>query len=195
MLIMHGVKLTPGEDSINNSVYYFMMQGCVQVGRAMNLPPTAVLSGYIILGSSVLSPAVVKVPSTDWIEPVLIWLTIAMPTGSGKSTLFRHLYSILQEMRSINELSDRDPSWTFDDASFEKMGALMKENSGRLLGFYDEMSAFLTQINLYRGRGLSDSHEMALFLQLYNGHPWRRDTSQFVCLLVFNNHCIIIVCV
>ena len=50
MLIMHGVKLTPGEDSINNSVYYFMMQGCVKVGRAMNLPPTAVLSGYIILG-------------------------------------------------------------------------------------------------------------------------------------------------
>ena len=43
MLIMHGAKLTPGEDSINNTVYYFMMQGCVQVRRAMNLPPTAVL--------------------------------------------------------------------------------------------------------------------------------------------------------
>ena len=71
-----------------------------------------------------------------------------------------------------NELSDRDPSWTFDDASFEKMGVLMK------------MSAFLTQINLYCGRGLSDSHEMALFLQLYNGHPWRRDTSQCVCLII-----------
>ncbi len=57
------------------------------------------------------------------------------------------------------------------------MGALMNDNSARLLGFYDELSAFLSQINLYRGRGLSDSHELALFLQLYNGHPWRRDTG------------------
>jgi hypothetical protein len=47
-----------------------------------------------------------------------------------------------------------------DDASFEKMGALMQENSSRLLGFYDELSAFLTQINLYRGRNISDSHEL-----------------------------------
>ena len=95
----------------------------------MNLPPTAVLSGYIILGSSVLSPAVIKVPSTDWIEPALVWLTVAMPTGSGKSTLFRHLYSILQDVRSMCDLSDRDPSWTFDDASFEKNGCL---NEGKL---------------------------------------------------------------
>lgn len=75
-------------------------------------------------------------------------------------------------------VNDDDPSWTFDDASFEKMGALMSENSSRLLGFYDELSAFLTQINLYRGRGLSDSHELSLFLQLYNGHPWRHDTGE-----------------
>ena len=46
----------------------------------------------------------------------------------------------------------------FDDTSFEKMGALMSENSGRLLALYDELSAFLAQINLYRGRGLSDCH-------------------------------------
>ncbi len=72
---------------------------------------------------------------------------------------------------------EEDPSWVFDDGSFEKMGALMHSNSARLLGFYDEMSAFLSQINLYRGKGLSDSHELALFLQLYNGHPWRRDSG------------------
>ena len=101
-----------------------------------------------------------------------------MPTGSGKSTLFRHLYSLLQEIRVTCGVTDEEPAWVFDDATFEKMGALMSENSCRLLGFYDEMSAFLTQINLYRGRGLSDSHELSLFLQLYNAHPWRRDTGQ-----------------
>lgn len=54
----------------------------------------------------------------------------------------------------------------------------MSNNSGRLLGLYDELSAFLAQINLYHGRGLSDSHELAIFLQLYNGHQWRRDTGK-----------------
>ena len=89
----------------------------------MNLPPTAVLCGYIVLGRFVLSPSVVNVPGTDWTEPVLVWLTVSMPTGSGKSTLFRHLYSLIQETRSACGVSDDDPSWVFDDATFEKMGA------------------------------------------------------------------------
>ena len=119
------------------------------MGKALNLSPTAVLGGYLILGSFVLSPASVRVPHTDWEEPVLLWLTVSMPTGSGKSTLFRHLYDLLQRTRTLAGITNDDPSWIMDDATFEKMGALMKENSSRLLGFYDELSAFLTQINLY----------------------------------------------
>ena len=42
----------------------------------------------------------------------------------------------------------------------------MAENGGRLLGLYDEMSAFLTKIKLYSSRGLTDSHELAMFLEL-----------------------------
>lgn len=137
-----------------------------------------ILGGYLILGSYVLSPACVKVPSTNWEEPILLnWLTITMPTGSGKSTLFRHLCDILKDIRRLAGVVHTDPTWNMDDATFEKMGALMQENSSRLLGIYDELSAFLTQINLYRGRSLSDSHELALFLQLFNGHSWRRDTG------------------
>lgn len=105
-----------------------------------------------MLGGYVLSPSVVQVPGTDWTEPVLVWLSIAMPTGSGKSTLFRHIYNVLRGVRSKCIISEDDPSWVFDDASFEKMGALMHANSSRLLGLYDEMSAFLSQINLYRGQ-------------------------------------------
>ena len=100
-----------------------------------------------------------------------------MPTGSGKSTMFRHLYSLHEKVRQLCDVDEQDPACVVDDASFEKMGALMNENSARLLGLYDKLSAFLTQINLYRGRGLSDSHELAPFLQLFNGHPWRRDTG------------------
>ena len=141
------------------------------------MPPTAVLSGYVILTSYMLSPSVVTVPGTSWEEPVLVWLTICMPTGSGKSVLFKRVNSLLQTIRKECGLTNKDPSWTFDDATFEKMGSMMFENHSRLLGFYDELSAFLTKINLFRGRTLTDSHEFLQFLQLYNGHRWRKDTG------------------
>ena len=40
-------------------------------------------------------------------------------------------------------------SWMFDDASFEKMGALTSKNSCRLLGLYDLLASILPKINLY----------------------------------------------
>jgi len=70
----------------------------------MNLPPLAVLSGYIVLGSYMLSPSVVKVDGTDWSEPVLIWLTICMSTGSGKSSLFA-IYLAYYKMFVVNAVS------------------------------------------------------------------------------------------
>ena len=48
-----------------------------------------------------------------------------------------------------------------------------------VLGMYDELSAFLTKIKLYSNRGLSDSHELAMFLELYNANPWTRTTGKF----------------
>lgn len=71
----------------------------------------------------------VEVQGTDWIEPVLIWITVTMPTGSGKSTLFHHLFMIKEEVRHQCGISELDPTWLVDDASFEKMGVLMYKNS------------------------------------------------------------------
>ena len=136
---------------------------------ALNVPPTAVLCGYMQLCGYLLSPAVVEVCDKDWVEPALIWITISMPTGSGKSTLFKHLIDLLEKIQQACMVTDDDPSWIFDDASFEKMGALMAANSCRLFGFYDELSAFLSQINLYRGKGLLDTHEMAIFTMVSIG--------------------------
>ena len=142
------------------------------------MPPLAVLCGYMHLCGFLLSPSVIKVNGKDWTEPVIMWLTISMSTRNGKSTLFRHLIDLLKKIRAQCEIEDNDPSWMFDDGSFEKMGALMSDNSCRLFGLYDELSAFLSQINLYRCKGLQDTHEMSVFLQLYNGQHWRRDTSE-----------------
>jgi len=41
------------------------------------------------------------------------------------------------------------------------------------------MTTFLTQINLYKARGQADSHDVAVFLQLYNGLPWSRKTGMY----------------
>ena len=141
------------------------------------MPPTAVLGGLVIIISFALSHASVSVPGTQWIEPVIVWISIGMPTGSGKSPLFKYLLTTVRKARDRCQLSKNDPTWQLEDATFEKMGAMMAENHSKLLGLYDELSAFLTQINLYKGRGLSDSHDLALFLQLYNGHPWTRNTG------------------
>ena len=35
----------------------------------------------------------------------------------------------------------------------------------------------LTKIKLYSSRGLTDSHELAMFLELYNSNPWTRSTG------------------
>ena len=75
------------------------MQGCSQIGKAMSVPPGAVLGGLLFLTSFVISPAVVTVPGTDWVEPTLLWLTINMPTGSRKTTVYQFLRGMLQDVR------------------------------------------------------------------------------------------------
>jgi len=70
------------------------------------------------------------------------------------------------------------------DSTFEKMGVLMHENGGRLLGLFDELTAFLTKIRLYNTRGITDSHELAMFLELYNANPWTRITGNTSLLVI-----------
>jgi len=125
-----------------------------------------------------MSHSCVEVQGTDWVEPVILWICICMPTGSGKSALCKYLKKLVDSARSTCGLDDSSPSWFLDDQSFEKMGAIMSENHCKLFGLYDELSMFLSQINVSRGRGLSDSHELALFLQLYGGNGWVRKTGK-----------------
>ena len=144
------------------------------------MPSTAVLSGLLIVTAFCMSHSSISVPSTEWVEPVLLWISIGMPTGSGKSPLYKFLLGLLRKTRVKVGLNEASPSWLLEEATFEKMGAMMSENNSKLLGLYDELSSFLTQINLYKARGLSDSHDLALFLQLYNGHPWSRKTGMYM---------------
>ena len=120
---------------------------------------------------------------TDWFEPMLVWIVIVMPTGAGKSTLSKFLKGILRTVRKrIEEIEQKNRNGkvaerVIEKASMEKMGSMMCDNSNKIIGIYDELTHFLTQINIYRSRGLSDTHDLAMFLQLYNGLPWSRRTG------------------
>ena len=128
-----------------------------------------------------LSHSTIKVPNTEWVEASLLWITICMPTGSGKTPLYGFLNSLIEKARSYSQVEDDSSTWRVDDASFEKLGAMMSENNCKLLGLYDELSTFLTQINIYRGKGISDSHDLSTFLSLYNAKSWNRDTGKIKC--------------
>ena len=144
------------------------------------MPPTAVLTGLLIVAAFCISHASVSIPHTEWTEPILLWVSIGMPTGSGKSPLYKFLLGLLRKARLAIGMDEANSPWLLEEATFEKMGAMMAENHCKLLGLYDELASFLTQINLYKARGLSDSHDLALFLSLYNGHPWTRKTGEYL---------------
>ena len=153
------------------------------------MPPVAVLAGLLMIISFSMSHSCVVVEGTDWLEPVILWIAICMPTGSGKSSLCKFLKKLVDTARVRCGLDDSAPSWYLDDQSFEKMGAIMNENHCKLLGLYDELAMFLSQINVFRGRGLADSHELSLFLQLYGGNSWVRKTDMYDIFNVYMYLC------
>ena len=99
----------------------------------MSMPPTAVLSGLSTIVSFMLAHSTVQVEGTQWREPVILWLTIGMPTASSKSSLFHYFFELLRSTRSKCNRKDIHPSWTVEESSFEKMGLLMSNNDAKLL--------------------------------------------------------------
>ena len=100
----------------------------------------------------------VQVEGTDWIEPVLLWISICMPTGSGKSSLCKYLKKLVDVTR--DNIEEEDSSWYLDGQSFAKLGAVMRSNRPKLMGHYDELAMFL---DIFGVKGVTDPHE---FLQL-----------------------------
>lgn len=153
------------------------------------MAPSAVLSGLILIVSFCMFHSVVEVEGTDWLEPVLLWIAICMPTGMGKSSLCKFLRKIIREAQVLCKL-ENTTSWLSDDQSFEKMGDLMFHNHWKLLGLYDELPMFFSQINISKGRGFTDSHKLSIFLQLYSGEQWVRRTG--MCMNIVTKWSIVI---
>ena len=58
----------------------FLLQGCEQMAKALSVPRTSILCCLLLL---IAGHSIVVVKGTDWIEPVIVWLTVVMPSGSG----------------------------------------------------------------------------------------------------------------
>lgn len=169
-------------DTINlqlafNSKCKTYLQGCSQIGKAVCQPSTAVLYGLVVIMSFAMSHSVVEVENTDWIEPVLVWVAICMQTGSGKSSLCKLLTKFVEDTR-VNIACEASPTWLADDQTLEKMGVLMNENNGKLLGLYDELVMFFSQMNIFHGKNITDSRELSVFLQLFGAKSWSRKTGK-----------------
>ena len=73
----------------------------------MSMPSTAVLSGLMIIMSFMLSHSNISV---EWVEPVILWVSIGMPTASGKSSLFNYFLGLLRDVRKRCNRKDVHPS-------------------------------------------------------------------------------------
>lgn len=120
------------------------------------MSPSAVLAGLLLIVGFTMSHSVVEVEGTSWMEPVLLWISVCMPTGMGKSSLCKYLKSLVREARQHRGL-DEDSTWICDDQSFQKMGDMMARNNWKLLGLYDELPMFLSQVNLSWARAFGFS--------------------------------------
>jgi len=122
--------------------------------------------------------SVVKVEDSELMEPVIVWISICMPPGSTKSPLCNYLRELIKKAKS-KAVQDVSKLWMLGDQSFEKLGELMSDNQWKILGLYDELPAFLSQINVCRGRTLAESQQVSTFLALYGGCQWIRRTGEF----------------
>ena len=94
------------------------------MGRSFDMPPDAILCGLLMLTSLCISHCAVSVPDKMFVEPVVLWITIGMQRGSGKSPFHSYLMNILQSVqRKVKGASSSQ--WILDHASFEKMGEIM----------------------------------------------------------------------
>ena len=140
------------------------------------MPPIAALAGLITIISFAMAHSVVNVTESELIEPVLAWISICMPPGSTKSPLCNYLRELVNKARK-KSVQCESTLWMLNDQSFEKLGELMSENHWKILGLYDELSAFLSQINVCRGCTLAESQQVSTFLALYGGCQWIQRTG------------------
>ena len=99
----------------------------------------------------------------SWTEPSILWLIVAAKKGEKKTAALRiirkpieQLETTLREQWASEESETKPktpPQLLVDNFSFEELHAVMKRNNNQILGFFDEMSSFYSQLDLFKHSG------------------------------------------
>lgn len=75
-------------------------------------------------------------------------------SGTGRTTIHRYLMNLLQNVRTRLETEEEAivvKTCLLSDQSFEKLGELMSQNDCQAFGLYDELTIWLSLVNLCSG--------------------------------------------
>ena len=91
------------------------------------------------------------------------------------------MVNVLKNVRQKLQEAEVDTrQWLLSDQTFEKLGEMMSQNDCKMLGLYDELTNWLSQVNLYSGnKGLLDTHEFTKVLEFFSATGWSRQTGRF----------------
>lgn len=128
----------------------------------------------------------------EWLEPLILWIVACGRKGERKSPALKRITDVVTKIEE--ELQDHykddkgdPPQILIDYFSFEELHEVLKQNSGEILGLYDEFLSLLMQLDVYKP--MNSSLDRKTFLSLNNGFKWKRSFKNNPHSLVPQTHC------
>lgn len=127
--------------------------------NAIGVPPEFILWPLLTTTASLMGTnAAIKI-NQEWSEPSIIWFVIAAKKGEKKTAALKQLRKPIEDLQKMlyeewvkddsEEKVTHAPQLIVDHFSFEELHTIMCRNRGQILGFFDEMSSFYGQLDLY----------------------------------------------
>ena len=157
-------------------------QLCQAHADSVGAPIEFLLFPLLSLGAHFMGPSFVNIRE-GWKEPVILWNVIAADKGQKKSPSLSRFLPALEEIEEelqaealevsvANNVPEEErvvPQITAEHFSFEELHFVLKRNSGKVAGLYDEVSVLYDLMDKHKG----GSRDRKTFLSLYNAKGWR----------------------
>ena len=158
-------------DLVKTSLPASLLEDLEKIGICLSVPWTGILIGLTQPIQYAMDYTNVTIEKTDWVEQTIFWPLMHMPSATRKSVIYNFLKDI------INSLEDEEDMIDFKvcETTFEKLGLLMQNNSGKMIWQFDEARHFFAQLGLYQK---TPSRDEAALLSLYDGQEWTHSSAK-----------------
>ena len=68
------------------------------IARSLSVPTTILLLGFLTVTQFAIGESYVQIEDTEWIEPLIVWIILHMPSGSRKSNVHRFLSKLIHHI-------------------------------------------------------------------------------------------------